>query len=101
MNNFFLLYELFRNAEDIRREEEDAKLAAENNVIVPSYNEMSATGRLLVGSNYCSDVDEQNSICSCTCMGGASCANHDLLIDQGYQPADLMSENLSMHRASV
>lgn len=92
-----------RNAEDIRREEEDAKLAAANNGVVPSYNELAAAGRLLGAShsNYCSDMDDQISTCSCTCMGGASCANHELLIEQGYEPADINGDDVSVSRASV
>lgn len=92
-----------RNAEDIRREEEDAKAAASKNDFMPSYNELAAAGRLLGGSNsnYCSDVDDQISTCSCTCMGGSSCANHRLLIEQGYLAADIDDDDISVGRASV
>lgn len=91
----------FRNAEDIRREEQEAKAAASNHAYDDSYNQ---TGKLLGGShqnNFYSDVDEQISTCSCTCLGGNSCVNHELLIDPGYHPTDILTENLSIKRASV
>lgn len=71
------------------------------------YDDSYATGKLLAGSqtNYYSDIDDQISTCSCTCLGGTSCANHELLIDHGYQypinPSDILSDNLSIKRASV
>lgn len=67
------------------------------------YDDSYATGKLLGGSqsNYYSDVDDQISTCSCTCLGGASCANHELLIDRGYHPAEILTDNLSIKRASV
>lgn len=84
-----------RNAEDIRLEEEEANKNKANNVM-PTYNEFNAAaaGQLL-------EDDDHLSACSCTCLGGASCANHELLIDQGYQPADIYDDDLSVHRASV
>lgn len=68
-----------------------------------SYDDSYATGKLLGGSqtNYCSDIDDPISTCSCTCLGGTSCANHELLIDHGYHPADILGENSSVKRASV
>lgn len=97
-----------RQAEDNRRDEQEAQEAqmssASNNVLMP-YDDSFVTGKLLGGSqsnyNYCSDIDDQISTCSCTCLGGASCANHELLIDRGYHPADILSDNLSVKRASV
>lgn len=64
------------------------------------FDDSYATGRLL-GSNFYSDIDDQISTCSCTCLGGTSCANHELLIDRGYHPAEILSDNLSIKRASV
>lgn len=59
-------------------------------------------GKLLGGhTNYCSDIEEQTSVCSCTCLGGTSCANHELLLDPGYHPADIIASTLSLKRASV
>lgn len=92
----------FRNAEDIRREEQEAQSSASHNALTPYDDSYNVTGKLLGGmNNYGSDIDEQVSTCSCTCLGGTSCANHELLIDQGYHPADIINDNLSMKRASV
>lgn len=88
----------------MRREEEEAQMQSASNNVLTSYDETYApTGKLLGGSqsNYCSDIDDQISTCSCTCLGGASCANHDLLVDPGYHPADIITDNLSIKRQSV
>lgn len=92
-----------RNAEDIRREEQEAQAAAQHNVLTPYDDSYTVTGKLLANSqnNYYSDVDDPISTCSCTCLGGTSCANHELLIDPGYHPADILTDTLSMKRASV
>lgn len=70
---------------------------------MPYDDSYAATGKLLGGSqsNYYSDIDDQISTCSCTCLGGTSCANHELLLDHGYHPSDVLSDNLSIKRASV
>lgn len=97
----FFIY--LRQAEDNRRDEQEQQMSsASNNVLMP-YDDSYATGKLLGGSqsNYYSDIDDQISTCSCTCLGGTSCANHELLIDRGYHPADIISDNLSIKRASV
>lgn len=52
------------------------------------------------GQRY-ADFEETTSVCSCTCLGGASCANHELLLDPGYHPADIVGSVLSLKRASV
>lgn len=90
-----------RNAEDIRREEQEAQSSASHNVLM-QYEDSYTTGKLLGGSqtNYCSDIEEQISTCSCACLGN-SCANHELLIESGYHPADILVDNLSVKRASV
>lgn len=86
----------------MRREEQEAKSSASQNVLM-QYEDSYVTGKLLGGSqtNYCSDIDDQISTCSCTCLGGNSCANHELLIDPGYHPTDILADNLSIKRASV
>lgn len=86
----------------MKREEQEAQSSASRNALV-QYEDSYATGKLLGGSqtNYCSDIDDQISTCSCTCLGGNSCQNHELLIDQGYHPADILVDNLSVKRASV
>lgn len=52
------------------------------------------------GQSY-ADFEETTSVCSCTCLGGASCANHELLLDPGYHPAEIIGSMLSLKRASV
>lgn len=78
-------------------------MSASNNVFTSCDDSYTATGKLLDGSqtNCYSDADEQISTCSCTCLGGNSCANHELLIDEGYHPTDIMTDALSIKRASV
>lgn len=94
---------LCRNAEDIRREEMDAHTTSASglNYDGESY---TATGKLLEynqGNTYGSDFEDPTSVCSCTCLGGASCANHELLLDPGYHPAEIVTSTLSLKRASV
>lgn len=112
--NFFTHWKNHRQAEDNRRDEEEAAQAAAAASNVRSYNtqqvlmpyddSFASGGRLLGGSqsNYVySDVDDQISTCSCTCLGGTNCANHELLIDRGYHPSDILSDDLNIKRASV
>lgn len=47
------------------------------------------------------DFEETTSVCSCTCLGGGSCANHEVLLDPGYHPAEILGSMLSLKRASV
>lgn len=66
----------------------------------------TGTGKLLEyntgGNTYNgSDFEEATSVCSCTCLGGANCANHELLLDPGYHPAEIITSSLSLKRASV
>lgn len=91
------------NAEDIRREEAERALKQPQNQIVTydaetAHNKMPRSGSK---SNYCSDSDEQTSVCSCTCLGANSCANHELFLDSEYHPTDIISINSSIKRASV
>lgn len=73
-----------------------------NNALTYDGDSYTVTGKLLEGhGNYCSDMEEQTSVCSCTCLGGTSCANHELLLDPGYHPADIIASTLSLKRASV
>lgn len=102
--NLLVLRFMTMNSEDIRREELEAQTAANNNAVSYIDGEiMNSNNRLLGGhTNYCSDVDEQTSVCSCTCLGTNSCANHEFLLDYpGYHPADIITSNLSLKRASV
>jgi potassium channel subfamily K protein 9 len=98
--SIFLVF--YRNAEDIRREEQEAQSSASNNALTPYDDSYTVTGKLLGShANYSSDFDEQISTCSCTCLGGTSCANHELLIDQGYHPVDILNDGLCVKRSSV
>lgn len=97
--NLLVLRFMTMNAEDIRREEAEAQAASHG----LGYGDevMSSQGKLLSGhGNFCSDFEEHTSVCSCTCLG-ASCANHELLLDPGYHPTDIVTSNLSLKRASV
>lgn len=99
--NLLVLRFMTMNAEDIRREELEAQLQSNAQTLIDG-EFMSSHGRLLSGhTNYCSDIEEQTSVCSCTCLGGNSCGNHELLLDPVYHPADIVTSNLSLKRASV
>lgn len=91
------------NAEDIRREEAERQLQQPQTQVVTydaetAHNRMTRSGSK---SNYCSESDEQTSVCSCTCLGANSCANHELFLDSEYHPTDIISINSSIKRASV
>lgn len=97
--NLLVLRFMTMNAEDIRREEMEAQAASHG--LGYGDEAMSSQGKLLTGhGNFCSDFEEHTSVCSCTCLG-ASCANHELLLDPGYHPTDIVTSNLSLKRASV
>lgn len=93
-----------RQAEDAKRDEQDAaNLASSNQPLTfdgdtTSYN---VHGKLLGNSNYCTEYDETASICSCTCLGGTRCLNHETFIDPDFRPTDIVSSTLSLKRASV
>lgn len=99
--NLLVLRFMTMNAEDIRREELEAQMQSNAQTLIDG-EFMSSHGRLLSGhTNYCSDIEEQTSVCSCTCLGGNSCGNHELLLDPVYHPTDIVTSNLSLKRASV
>jgi potassium channel subfamily K member 9 len=96
--NLLVLRFMTMNAEDIRREEAENMQSASNQVLT---YESESHGKLLAGGvTYVSELEEQMSVCSCTCLGGTSCANHEMLLDPVYHPAE-MSSSLSLKRASV
>lgn len=95
--NLLVLRFMTMNAEDIRREEADNQTSSNHALTFDD----SVNGKLLGHMNYCSDIEEQTSVCSCTCLGGASCINHELLLDPGYHPADIIASTLSLKRASI
>lgn len=98
--NLLVLRFMTMNAEDIRREEMEAQAA--NHGLGYGDEAMSSQGKLLTGhhGNFCTDFEEHTSVCSCNCLG-ASCANHEFLLDPGYHPTDIVTSNLSLKRASV
>ena len=51
-------------------------------------------------NNAMSEMDEKNSVCSCTCIGTSSAMSPQLYID-GYLPTDLVADSISLKRASV
>ncbi|XP_037024835.1 two pore potassium channel protein sup-9 isoform X2 [Bradysia coprophila] len=93
--NLLVLRFMTMNAEDIRREEIDAQNKCNANQGLYDGDSYTQTGKLLE-HHHSSDIEE-TSVCSC----GASCANHELLLDPGYHPADIISSTMSLKRASV
>lgn len=91
----------FRNAEDIRRDEQDLQ-SSSHNVLTLDGEVMSVNGKLLAGHVFVggnTEIDEM-SVCSCNCLG----LNHpesELLMDC-YRPSQIvLAPNLKIKRASV
>lgn len=102
--NLLVLRFMTMNAEDMKREEAENQLAAAASESRQAYeNEMNFGIVNTKGHHYCTDLDDQVSVCSCNCLGGSNCANHQFLLEPGYyHPADnIMASNLSLKRASV
>lgn len=98
--NLLVLRFMTMNAEDIRREEAEMQMQTAAQEVL-AY-EAEARDKMLAnpGANYCSETDEQTSVCSCTCLGANS--NHDLFLEQSeYHPTDVTSITSSVKRASV
>lgn len=96
------LFLSFRQAEDAKRDEQDAQnLAAGNQPLTfddeSTYN---MNGKLLE-NNYTTENDETASLCSCTCMGGTRCLNHEQFVDPDFQPMDIIESTYCLKRASV
>lgn len=62
-----------------------------------SYN---IRGKLLSNSNYITDYDETVSICSCTCLNGTRCLNHETFVDPDFRPNEIFERDI-IKRASV
>lgn len=58
-------------------------------------------GKLLNSSNYMTEFEETVSICSCTCLGGTRCMNHEAFDDPDFRPTDIIASTISLKRASV
>uniref|UniRef100_A0A1B0CQ52 Potassium channel domain-containing protein n=2 Tax=Lutzomyia longipalpis TaxID=7200 RepID=A0A1B0CQ52_LUTLO len=100
--NLLVLRFMTMNAEDIRREEAEAQIAAGHTFAYQS--DVNLSEKWPPGQpNYCNppEIDDQMSVCSCTCLGGTGCINHELLLDPGYHPTDIITSSLSLERASV
>ncbi|XP_054081123.1 two pore potassium channel protein sup-9 [Zeugodacus cucurbitae] len=105
--NLLVLRFMTMQAEDAKRNEQDAQEAAatafSNRQLaydVESSN-FNMHGKLLLNSNYTTDFDETLSICSCTCLGGTKCLNHEPFVDPDFRPTDIIESTLSLKRASV
>ncbi|XP_037953072.1 two pore potassium channel protein sup-9 isoform X2 [Teleopsis dalmanni] len=101
--NLLVLRFMTMQAEDAKRDEQDAQnLAAANQQIsFDGESSYDMHGRLLGNSSYTNDFDETASVCSCTCLGGTRCINHENFADPDFQPTDIVESNLSLKRASV
>lgn len=98
--NLLVLRFMTMNAEDIRREEAEMHMQTAAQQVL-TY-EAESRDKLMSSNpnNYCSETEEQTSVCSCTCLGANS--NHDLFLDQSeYHPTDAISVTSSVKRASV
>lgn len=101
--NLLVLRFMTMQAEDIRRDEAEMQMQTAATQVV-TYDAENVQKQPLPGGqkgNYCSDTDEQVSACSCSCLGGNNCVNHEFFIDSEYHPTDIISINSSLKRASV
>lgn len=61
-------------------------------------------GKLLRNRNYLTDLEEAEavSVCSCTCLGGTRCMNHETFHDPDIRPThEILTSTFSLKRASV
>lgn len=103
--NLLVLRFMTMQAEEAKRDEEDAhqKVLGSSNQPLNFDGESSYNmkGKLLGNSNCCTDFDDNTSVCSCTCLGGTRCLNHESFVDADYHPTDIIASTLSLKRASV
>lgn len=94
---------LFRNAEDIRRDDQDLQ-SSSHHVLTLDGEVMAVNGKLLAGHSFAgfeSEID-QTSVCSCNCLGLNHAENEELLLDGSYHPSQTILEaSLKIKRASV
>ncbi|XP_068153342.1 two pore potassium channel protein sup-9 [Drosophila tropicalis] len=100
--NLLVLRFMTMQAEDAKRDEQDAQNLAGNIQPVTFDDESTYNmhGKLLE-NNYTNENDETASLCSCTCMGGTRCLNHEQFVDPDFQPTDIIESTLCLKRASV
>lgn len=92
-----------RNAEDIRRDDQDLQ-SSSHHVLTLDGEVMAVNGKLLAGRSYIGDnIDiDQMSVCSCNCLGLNHGDNQELLLDTSYHPSKtVLTSNLKIKRASV
>ncbi|XP_030376155.1 two pore potassium channel protein sup-9 [Scaptodrosophila lebanonensis] len=99
--NLLVLRFMTMQAEDAKRDEQDAQNLAAVNQPVTFEDEYNMNGKLLDHANYMTEYDETASLCSCTCIGGTRCLNHEQFMDPDFQPTDIIESTLSLKRASV
>ncbi|CAD7083967.1 unnamed protein product [Hermetia illucens] len=98
--NLLVLRFMTMNAEDTRREEVEAQNKVTNQSMTFNGESFYVNGKLM-GNPNCQEFEEQTSVCSCTCLGGTRCANHETFMDPDYHPNDIITSTLSLKRASV
>ncbi|XP_016981924.1 potassium channel subfamily K member 9 isoform X2 [Drosophila rhopaloa] len=100
--NLLVLRFMTMQAEDAKRDEQDAQNLAGNAQPVTFDDESTYNmhGKLLE-NNYTTENDETASLCSCTCMGGTRCLNHEQFVDPDFAPTDIIESTLCLKRASV
>jgi hypothetical protein len=79
----------------VRIENEELQKQAMKHQIMTYEGERDNISNKLINSSV---ADDQQSVCSCNCMGTSS--ENGQLID-GYLPTDLITSSLSLKRASV
>ncbi|XP_065371485.1 two pore potassium channel protein sup-9 [Calliphora vicina] len=101
--NLLVLRFMTMQAEDAKRDEQDAQnqIAANQPVTFDTEHSYNMHGKLLNSSNYMTEFEETASICSCTCLGGTRCMNHETFADPDFRPTDIIASTISLKRASV
>lgn len=99
----FVTFIVFRNAEDIRRDDQDLQ-SSSHHVLTLDGEVMAVNGKLLAGHSFVGferEID-QTSVCSCNCLGLNHNENEELLLDGSYHPSQtVLSSSLKIKRASV
>lgn len=97
----------YRQIEDAKRDElENKTQAALSENAASAFDECCNTasnGRLITTSNYMTDeYDDPISVCSCHCLGGSRCINHENFAIDNINPTDMITFNAAhLKRASV